>query len=217
MIPPMTGAVSADPLSGGVDHDVGAVLDRAAQVGCGEGVVDDQRQPRRVSDVGHVPDADNVQLGVADRFDVEGAGAIRDRPAEVLQVRRVDERRLDAVSWQRDREEVVRAAVEAGGRDDLVSGFQEGEDGDRFGRLSRTCCQRPDAPLERRQTLLEDVVRWVHDARVNVAELLQAEEIRGVLGVVEDERARLIDRHRPSCGCWVRLLSGMNLSSVEPG
>jgi hypothetical protein len=36
--------VTADELCGGVDDDVGAVLDWPAQVRCGEGVVNDQRR-----------------------------------------------------------------------------------------------------------------------------------------------------------------------------
>jgi len=46
------GAVAPDELGGRMEHDVGAVLDRPAQEGRGEGVVDDQRDPRLVGDFG---------------------------------------------------------------------------------------------------------------------------------------------------------------------
>ena len=51
--------------------------------------------------------------------------------------------------------------------------------------------------LERGDALLEDVSGGVHDARVDVAELLQREEVGGVRGVFEGVRSRLVDRHRP--------------------
>ena len=49
------GAVAADVLGGGVHDDVGAVLDRAAEVRAGGGVVDDERYAVLVRDAGNTP------------------------------------------------------------------------------------------------------------------------------------------------------------------
>ena len=46
--------MSAHVLGGGVHHEVRAVLEGAAQVGCREGVVEHQGQTGRVRDVGHL-------------------------------------------------------------------------------------------------------------------------------------------------------------------
>ena len=56
------------------------------------------------------------------------------------------------------------------------------------------------AAFERGDALLEDVGRRVHDAGVDVAELLKPEEAGGVVGVVEDVRRGLVDRHGARLG-----------------
>ena len=61
-------------------------------------------------------------------------------------------------------------------------------------------------PFERRDTLLEDVSRGVHQARVDVAQLLQPEELGAVLGAVEGEGRALVQRHRPRVGVLICLL-----------
>ena len=67
------------------------------------------------------------------------------------------------------------------------------------------------AALERREALFEDVVRRVHEPGVDVAELLQREEVRAVLGVVEVVRRRPV--HRNGAGERVRL--GLLLPSMD--
>ena len=70
-------------------------------------------------------------------------------------------------------------------------------------RMARVSAAWPDANAEPRHAafeggdaLLEDVGGGVHDARVDVAELLQGEQPGGVVGVVEDVGGRLVNRHR---------------------
>ena len=55
-----------------------------------------------------------------------------------------------------------------------------------------------DAALERGDALLEHVRGRVHDAGVDVAELLEREQIGGVLGALELIGGGLVDRHRDS-------------------
>ena len=94
------------------------------------------------------------------------------------------------------REQVVGAAVEAGAGDDLVAGAGEVEDGQEVSAAwPDAVASAADAAFERGDALLEDVVRRVHDAGVDVAELLQPEEIGGVVGVLEDVGRGLVDRH----------------------
>ena len=45
---------------------------------------------------------------------------------------------------------------------------------------------------------------------------LQGEELGGVVGVLEDVRGRLIDRHRPRAGRRVGALAGVHRQRVEP-
>ena len=97
----------------------------------------------------------------------------------------VDEADLDAEARQGVVEEVVGAAVERGGGDDLVAGRGEGGDGEGFGGLAGGGGERRRAAFERGDALLEHVGGGVHDAGVDVAELLQREEAGGVVGILK--------------------------------
>ena len=55
-------AVPADELGGGVDDDVGAMLDRPAEIRRGEGVVDHQRHTGLVRDLGDRGDVEDTDL-----------------------------------------------------------------------------------------------------------------------------------------------------------
>ena len=72
-----------------------------------------------------------------------------------------------------------------------------------------------DPAFQRRDALLEDVGGRVHDAGVDVAELLQGEQPRGVVGVVEHVRRGLVDRHGARLGCGVDLLAAVDGEGVE--
>ena len=106
-------------------HDVGAVLDRPAEEGRGEGVVDHQRQIVFVSDGGDRLDVEHVHARVADGLAVERAGARSDGGAEILGIVGIDEGGLNAEAAKADIELRVGAAVQRLGGDDLVAGFQQ--------------------------------------------------------------------------------------------
>ena len=113
-----------------------------------------------------------------------------------LQVAHLHEAGADTEPCQRHLEEVVGAAVEAARGDQLVAALEQREQGERGGGLATRDGERAHAALERGDALLEDVRGGVHDARVDVAELLQREEVRGVRSVPEAVAARLVDGHR---------------------
>ena len=137
-----------------------------------------------------------VELRVRQRLGVIGAGARVGGAAEILGIGRVDEADLDALVLQRVGEQVPGAAVKVGRADDIVAGAREVLDRKGRRRLPRGQRQRADAALDRGDALFEHVVGRVHDARVDVAEFLQREQVRGVLGVAELVGRGLVDRHR---------------------
>src|SRR6185436_4315518 len=55
----------------------------------------------------------------------------------------------------------------------------------------------------------------IRDARIDVAERLQVEEARRVIGAVEHERGRLVDRQRTRARGRVRNLAGVQAERVE--
>ncbi len=69
--------------------------------------------------------------------------------------------------------------------------------------------ERAHAAFERRDALLEDARRRIHDPGVDVAEFLEPEETRRVSRVVEDVARRGIDRHGPRVGRRIGLLPGV--------
>ncbi len=86
---------------------------------------------------------------------------------------------------------------------------------ERLGSLSGGGCQARDAAFEGRDPLLEDVGRGVHDAGVDVAELLEAEETGGVIGIVKNVGRGLVNRHRARLGGGIGLLAGVNGQGCE--
>ncbi len=80
----------------------------------------------------------------------------------------------------------------------MVTALAQGADDEEFGRHATGGRDRTDATFEAGEALLERRDRWIADAGVDVAVLLQREEIGGVGGVLEDETGGLEDRDR-SC------------------
>ncbi len=150
---------------------------------------------RRVGPGAHV---DDVELRVADGLGEHETRLVVREPGDGVGVVGIGPAHLDAVLRQRVREQVVRAPVQRRDRDDVVAGSRDVEHGVGHGGLSGGRRAGSEPALERRDALLEDVPRRVHDARVDVARHLEREQVGGVLGVVELVRRRLVDRH---CAC----------------
>ena len=73
----------------------------------------------------------------------------------------------------------------------------------------------PMAAFERGEPLGERHHRRVGQAGVDVADLLEVEERRRVVGVAEDVGGVLVDRHLPRAGRRVGLGAGVDLQRVE--
>ena len=105
----------------------------------------------------------------------------------------------------------VCAAVERRGGDDVVAAGAHGQDRGGLRRLPGGAGAER-APY-RRHALLQHRDRRVGDARVDVAEGLQVEQARRVLGRVEYERSRLVDRRRAGAGGRIGDLPGVQAAS----
>ena len=195
-----------DELGRGMDDDIGAMLERLHQVRRGQRVVEDERQSIFMRDIGDRPNVQRIQARIADGFREDGFGALVDGGAQVLRVAAVEEAGRDAELGQRVVEQVIRAAIQAGRGGDFISRVGDIENCQRLGRLPRRGCQRAHAALERGHTALKGILRRVHDARIDIAELAQAEEVCRVFRAIEDIRRRLVDRHGARIGRAVRRL-----------
>ena len=191
-----------------VDHDRGAVLERPQEVRRCR-IVDDERNAERAADCRHFGNRENGQLRVRKQFSVIGARPVVGRAQEVLRVDRIDEANFDSLVLERVGEQIPRAAIKIGRADDVVARSRQILQRKRRRRLTRGQRQPGRPALEGGGTLLEHVVGRVHDARIDVAQLLQREQIARVLGVAELVGRRLIDRHRDRAGGRVGTPAGM--------
>ena len=195
--------------------DVGTVFEGATEVGRGDGVVDDQRYPVLVCDLGQLFEVGDVAEWVTDRFAEDGLGLVIDQGGETGRVAVIGKAHVDAVLRQGVGKQVVGAAVERRGRDDVVAGLGDGEDGVGDCGHAGGQCQRADAALDRRDALLEHILGWVHDPGVDVARDLEVEEVGTVLGVVEGVRGRLVNRYGDGLGGCFRAVAGVQGEGFE--
>src|SRR5262249_43679146 len=100
-------------------------------------------------------------------------------------------------------------------RDNVIAGIEQTADGEELGRLPAAGGQSADAAFERGHPLLEYPGGGVHDACINVAERLQVEQRRRMLGVFENIRRGLINRHGASVACHIRLMAGVQRAGAE--
>ena len=189
---------------------------RVCKVGRGERRVDDQRHVVRVRDPGDPLDVQDIATRIADRLAIERTGLVGHLGSPGVEIIRiVHEVHGDAELGQRVVEEVVGPAVEGRRCHDLVAGLSQVQDGEGLGSLPGAKREGADATFEVGDSLLEDARGRIHDPRVDVPGLREAEEGSSVLGVTEGEARGLVDRDRPSAGGGVRLCSGVDLTGLK--
>ena len=201
--------MAAQELGGGVEHDIGAVLDGAAQIGRRHGIVDHQRHAGLVRNGRHLFDIEHVHARVGDGLAVERAGLRGDGLAEVFGIAGVDELDIDAQAAEAHVELGVGAAVERAGGHQLVALPHQARYGQKLRRLAAGCGQATDAAFERRHALLENIGGRVHDAGVDIPGLLEREQSGGVRGIVENIRRGLVDGHGARVAGFVGSVSGV--------
>ena len=112
-------------------------------------------------------------------------------------------------------QDIGRAAIEIPGGNDVAALAHQGRHAQVKSGHTAGGCHRTHATLERRRPFLEDRGCGVRDARVDVARSLEIEQARSMIGVVEHERCRPVDRHGSGAGVGVGLVAGMQAERVE--
>ena len=183
-------AVAAHVFGQRMHDDVGAVLKGAAQARRRHGVVHNQRHAAPVAGVGHRLQVGDVARRVAERLAEHGLGVFVHVRGDVIVL---GETHADAEARQGVGEQVVGAAVEAAGGDDVVAVLGDGEHRVGDGRHARRQRQRADAALHFGDALFQHRGCRVHDARVDVALDLEVEQVGAVLRVLEGVGGGLVD------------------------
>ena len=136
--------------------------------------------------------------------------ALWPRALEARDVIGIGPHHVPAKALERMRELVDRAAIELSRGDEFVAGLHQLLEHHDLRGMARGHCKRGGAAFERGHALFQHRVGGVADAGIDVAEGLQAEQRGGVVGVVEDEGCRLINRSRARTGGGIGLCTGMH-------
>ena len=210
-------AVAAEEFRQRMNDDVGAVVDRLAEVGRRQRVVDDQRHAGAAGDVGDRLDVGDDAAGIGDQLDEDRLGLRRHRALERRDVVGVGPRHVPAEILERVIELVDRAAIELARGDELVAGLHQAVEHQHLRGVAGGDREPRGAAFERGDALLQHGVGRIADAGVDVAEGLQAEQRGRVIDVVEHERRGLIDRGRARAGGRIGLRAGMDRKRGKAG
>ena len=115
---------------------------------------------------------------------------------------RIDETHLYPLVLERVGEQVPGTSVEVGGAHHIVAGMGDVLERESRRRLAGRQRQRRRTAFERRHSILEHGLGRIHNPGVDIAEFLEREQVRDVLGIPEPVGRGLVDRDgdRPRIG-----------------
>ena len=176
------------------------MLDRAEQSRRGHGVVHHQRQALCVGGLGKGAHVHHINRRIADGFAIHQPCARIGHFGDLFGAVGVDKAHFYALARQVVGEEIIGAAIERFGSDDVVARFHQGLHGIGNRRHAAGGAQSGNAAFERGHTRFEHGCGGVHNAGVDVAGHIEIEQIGAVAGVVEGVRGGLVNRHRRRFG-----------------
>ena len=207
-------AVAAYVLRRRCGKDVRPVIEGPYQTDA-DRVVDYERNARVMGYLRERLEIGHVELGIADGLRIDRPRPVRDRLLEFLGLRGVDE--LYRASQLRESvvQKLVSAAVEVVCGDDLVPHLRDRKQRKGIGRLAGGDGKGAGSAFDGGDAPLEDIGGRVHDARIDIPQLRQGEEIGGVGRISEYVRSSLVNGHCPGPGCRVgAFLPRMNCQCV---
>ncbi len=202
--------MAAEEFGERMHDDVGAEIDRLAQIGRRQRVVDDQRHVGLARDLGDRLDVGDDAARIGDRLDEDRLGLRRHRFFERGDVVGIGPRHVPAEILVGMIELVDRAAIKLLGRDEFVARHHQRVHHDHLRGMAGGDREAGGAAFERGDALFQHGAGRIADAGIDVAEGLQAEQRSGVLDVVEHERRGLIDRRRARAGGRIGLGAGVD-------
>jgi len=121
--------VTADILGQRVNGNIGAVIKHLAQIGRGDGVVHHQRHPVAMGNGGERLDIHHIASRVADGFTKQGAGVVVDQRLKACVIIKGRHPHFYTLRWKGVGKEIIGAAVELSGTDNIVTGAGDALDG----------------------------------------------------------------------------------------
>ena len=83
--------------------------------------------------------------------------------------------------------EIIGAAIQLAGADDIVARFGDALNGISNGRHAGRYAKRSDTAFHCRDALFQHVSRWIHNARVDITRDLQVKQVGTVLRIIKGE------------------------------
>ena len=208
-------AVAGHVFGQAVHDQRGAKLDGLAQIGRGQRIVDDQRQAQFIRKPGHGGNVGDIAARVRDRFAKDRAGVLIHSGAQRVEIVEIDEFRAPAKAADGLAELGDGATVKPGRGDDVAPRrHQRKQRHDLRGMTggaadgARTALHRGDARLQRGDGR-------IGQARIDIADFLQAKKPRGMAGILKDIGCGLIDRHLTRAGGRIGRRPGVDGGGVK--
>lgn len=162
-------------------------------------------------------DVGDRAAGIGNGFDEDRLGLVGNGILEAGNVVDVGPHDVPAEFFVGLAELVDGSAIELACGDELITRRQQRMEDEVLGRVAGGDRKRRRAAFQRRDALFQHRAGWVADARVDIAEGLQAEQRRGMVDIVEDEGCCLVDwRRARACG-RVGLRAGVDRQCRKAG
>ncbi len=175
-------ALAVDVLGRGIDHTVGAELERALVERRGEHIVHHQLGAGVVGDVGDRGDVDHFQRRIGRQLQKTRLGVFLHRLLPGRQIGAVDQRRGDAEARQPFLDHPAAGTEQRLGRDHVIAGFHQPHQRGGDGRHAGGGRARGLGAFERGHALLEHGHGRVGIARIDVTRRLAGEARLALLG-----------------------------------
>ena len=198
-----------------MDDQRGPVVDRLAQPGRRQRVVDHQRHACIVGDLGDRLEVADHATRIGEALDEECLGLVVDRALEVVGHVGIDDVRLPAELRIGVAHLLQRAAVEARRGDDFVARPHQREQRQHLRGMARRGDRAAAAAFECRQPRLERRIGGIGQPRIDEAHGLEVEQRGGMVGVLEGVGRGLIDRQCPRPGGRIGRGAGVNRQRLE--
>ena len=198
-----------------MDDDIRAPLNGTAVDGRRKGIIDDQRDFMRVSDLREHLDIDNVERGIGDGLDEYRLGIGLEAGCKLVSGdRRADKIEVDSQITQGLIEQIEGAAVDRGGRDDMVAGLGDIGDTDQGRRLTGSGQHRADAALKRGDLLRDGIEGGIRQTGIEKAVGFEIEELSHRLGGIINKSSALDDRQDAGIAVF-RLIAGLYAFCIQ--
>ena len=198
--------MAANEFRRGMDHDIGAMLNRPQQIRRGKGAVHHKRNFMFMRNFGDCVNVHQVGVRIAKRFDIKQLRVRPDGVFKVCSIIGIHKRSRDAEIRQAVLHQVKSAAIKRLCRHNVVT--LPGQRAQRIVNRSSAArySQRRNPALQSGHTLFQYVLGRIGQTAINIARIRQRKARGRVRRIAKHIRSRLINRYRACASCWIRFL-----------